>query len=200
MSGRYLTTHDVARLLMVSPGSVRLWSEKGWLPAQTTPGGHRRFLRRDVERFARERGLHLSDALPRELRVLIVDDEAPLVGFLAELLRNCGQPVAVETASDGFEAGQKIHAFQPHVVLLDLMMPGLDGFRACQRIKRDPATYHIRVVAMTGYYSEDNLRASLDAGADAVLAKPFERDALLAALQLDVGWPLPVRSSAAEGP
>jgi CheY-like chemotaxis protein len=53
---------------------------------------------------------------------------------------------------------------------------------------------------MTGYYSEDNLRASLDAGADAVLAKPFERDALLAALQLDVGWPLPVRSSAAEGP
>ena len=92
--------------------------------------------------------------------------------------------VEIALAHSGFEAGYLAREFTPEVILLDLMMPTLDGFEVCEALKKDPATSHIRVVAMTGYHSEENVRRIMELGAAVCLAKPFEVEELLKAIGL----------------
>ena len=179
----FLTPNEVAELLMVSPVTVRQWAQKGYLKAESTPGGHRRFLRQEIERFAREHQLSLQQPDRDELRILIVDDD-PLVAESFTALFEEFPAVITETAGDGFTAGQKMQTFQPHIILLDLLMPGLDGFTICQRLKADPTTRTVRIIAMTAYPSEDNIQRILAAGAEACLAKPADINRLLALIGL----------------
>ena len=174
-----MAPQEVADLFMVSPVTVRQWANKGELKALVTPGGHRRFTRTEGENFARQRGLTLR--FPEELvrRVLVVDDDQQLSGYLVELLSTLPRPLEVETADNGFDAGRKVLAFRPDLVLLDLMMPGLDGFEVCRRIREDPSTRDVRIIAMTGYPSPGNIERILAAGADSCLAKPIDTRALL---------------------
>ncbi|MGE0483504.1 MAG: response regulator [Gammaproteobacteria bacterium] len=182
MEEHALTPADVAALLHVSPVTVRTWASRGELEAIVTPGGHRRFSRAAVERFAAARGIAVRFPASGPLRVLIVDDDAMLAGLLDEVLREAGAATAI--AADGFDAGLALLRFRPAVVLLDLMMPGLDGFAVCNRIKADPASRGIRVIAMTGYPTVDNVERICAAGAERCLAKPFDLDALVALLGL----------------
>jgi len=175
----YLTPNQAAELLMITPATVRQWAEKGVLNAFTTPGGHRRFLASEVERFARERGLTLNVGNSGALRVLIVDDDIPLVGYLIKLLEDYPEQVVTESANNGFDAGLKIREFEPDVVLLDLMMPGLDGFDVCRLLKDDPHTKAIRVIAMTGYPSTEYVEKILASGAELCLPKPIDEEVLL---------------------
>lgn len=179
MNKSYLTPNQVAELLMVSPTAVRQWAEKGDLNALTTPGGHRRFLPGEVERFARKRGLTLNLTNTGALRILIVDDDEQLSRYLVDLLNGFEEEIVTEIANDGFTAGLKVREFEPHVVLLDLMMPGLDGFEVCKQLKGNPTTSAIRVIAMTGYHTEENVKRIIEAGAEECLAKPLDQDLLL---------------------
>ena len=181
----YLTPHEVAELLMVSPTTVRQWASQGKLNSALTPGGHRRFLRADVERFSRQNNLTLPLLDNDSTRILIVDDDDEVSRLLTRLLTYSSSPVESMTASSGFEAGRLLLSFEPHVVLLDLMMPGVDGFDVCREIKRNPETRAIRVVAMTGYYGDENVAGILDAGAEVCLSKPFKLKALLGAIGLE---------------
>jgi excisionase family DNA binding protein len=178
----------VAELLMVNPVTVRQWAARGLLRSVTTPGGHRRFLLRDVEEFARSRG---SAPAPRGSgrpgRVLIVDDDEQLGMYIAELIKSRDRKVAIEIARDGFEAGTKVESFRPHALLLDLMMPGMDGFEVCRRLRARPTLNHVRIVAMTGFASAENVERIMAAGADACLPKPLDSERLLAELGLTAG-------------
>jgi DNA-binding response OmpR family regulator len=84
----------------------------------------------------------------------------------------------VVVASDGFEAGRLVATFRPDIVLLDLKMPGLDGFQICRTIKADPDTSRTVVIAMTGYFSPETETRILECGAVRCFAKPFEPTAL----------------------
>jgi DNA-binding response OmpR family regulator len=119
--------------------------------------------------------------LPDELRegsgkgkVLVVDDEASIRDMLAEHLTTRPKPYEVMTAADGFEAGRLVATFKPDVVLLDLRMPGLDGFQICRTIKADPDTSNTVVIAMTGFYSPETEARILECGAIRCLAKPID--------------------------
>ncbi len=177
----YLTPNEVAAMLMVSPITVRGWTNRGLLKAELTPGGHRRFLVSEVERFIRERPL-LSRK--KGLRVLIVDDDPALGRFLSAWLSGLG--VIVEIASDGFDAGSKVVDFEPDIMLLDLMMPGLDGFDVCKRIKQNPATGGLRIIAMTGYPSPENEQRIIESGAERMLVKPLDTSKLALLLGIPV--------------
>lgn len=181
----YLTPGQVAKLLMVSPAAVRLWAEKGEIKALTTPGGHRRFLPSEVERFSKERGLVAIKKHKVKLSVLIVDDDIQFTNYLTKLLNKFSEKVEVEVANDGFGAGLKVREQEPDIVLLDLMMPGLDGFTVCQRIKSNSITSEIRVIAMTGYPSAENVEKILSSGAEICLSKPIDKNELLQLLGLD---------------
>ena len=181
-----LTPTQVAELLRVSPVTVRHWCLDGKLNFVTTPGGHRRFAYRDIEQYAREHGVRLPADGQQAPRVLVVDDNVDLAYYLMELLEAQGPEIKVDVAHDGFEAGEKLHGFQPNIVLLDLMMPHLDGFDTCRRIKQNAANRHVRVIAMTGYPSDDNVQRILASGAETCLAKPVRAPTLLAALGIDI--------------
>jgi len=183
----YLTPNQVAELLMVSPTTIRQWAEKGELNALTTPGGHRRFLPAEIERFAQERGLILNSGVDSNSasKILIADDDEQLREYLAELLKGLAHQVEVETAKDGFEAGLKINEFMPHILLLDLLLPGLDGFKVCRQLKAGAKTKDIRVIAISGQCSNENVEKIMAAGAEACLPKPLDEKLLL--LQLCLG-------------
>lgn len=170
-----LTPTQVAGLLMVSPITVRQWAQKGMLPAQTTAGGHRRFLRSDVEQFARERGLTIPDL---RQTVLVVDDDHQLNSYLVAVLETQAADVQVYSAYDGFEAGRMVAQHQPEIVLLDIMMPGMNGVQVCKAIKGESSTAHTRVVGMTGHFTDEVESRLLDAGAVVLLKKPFSTEDL----------------------
>lgn len=178
----YLTPNEVAQWMLVSPITVRGWAQKGMLQAEVTPGGHRRFRREEVERFARQWN-PVGNRGP--LRVLIVDDDKSVVGFLKELLEGAADPVTVEVAHGGFEAGRKVHAFAPDIVLLDYMMPGVKGSEVCEQIKQTPGLSHVRVIAMSGFLSPEYEAELLAAGAECCLTKPIDTTHLLRLMGLE---------------
>lgn len=175
-----LTPTEAATRLSVSPITLRKWADKGLIKVITTLGGHRRYPLAEVERLLRRQS-HQGES---PLKIMIVDDDRFVSEILQEFLSSLSLTVVVEIANDGFEAGRKLTIFMPDIILLDLMMPGLNGFDVCQRVKKDPATARIRVIAMTGYPTEENIKRILSAGAEACLAKPVEHSELLAALNL----------------
>lgn len=111
-------------------------------------------------------------------RVLVVDDMEPNVRLLAAKLGH--EYYNVSTAYSGAEALAKAVCDEPDVILLDIMMPGMDGFETCRRLKEDPATRHIPVVMVTALDSSEDRVRGLDAGADDFLTKPVDDVALLA--------------------
>jgi len=84
----------------------------------------------------------------------------------------------LETAADGFEAGLKVVSFKPHLVVLDLVMPGLDGFKLCEQVKSNSETKHIKILIVTGFGSKENAEQALGLGADGYLLKPLNADEL----------------------
>lgn len=172
----FLTPNEVATLLMVSPITVRQWAQKGLLAAQTTAGGHRRFSLDAVASFARERGIDLPGITER---LLIVDDNQQFNNFLADLFTTEVPGLPIHQAFDGFEAGRAVAQHRPSVMLLDVMMPGIDGLEVCKSLKSDSETKNIRVIAMTGHHSPELERKMLSAGADVLLKKPFSAEQVL---------------------
>ena len=180
---RYYKTREVAEMLMVSAITVRNWVRSGKLDAERTLGGHRRFLHKDIVRFAEENGLKLMNQDDNnKLRVLIVDDDVELGNYLQDLMDMVSTETEVKVANDGFVAGGLVQTFSPDVVLLDLIMPGVDGFQVCKAIKQDSSTRDIRIVAMTALHSEENIRRIIDEGAEHCLKKPFTPEQLFSVM------------------
>ena len=109
-------------------------------------------------------------------RVLVVDDVADTAESLAELIRLWDYHVSV--ALDGPAALDAARRLHPEVVLLDIGLPGMDGYEVARQIRRDPATASAQVVALTGYGQEEDRKAALNAGFDHHLVKPVDLEAL----------------------
>ncbi len=111
-------------------------------------------------------------------RVLVVDDILPNVKLLEAKLSS--EYYDVLTATSGLEALEKVKNDAPDIVLLDVMMPGMDGFEVCHKIKSNPAYAHIPVVMVTALTDATDRVKGLEAGADDFLSKPLNDTALMA--------------------
>lgn len=114
-------------------------------------------------------------------RILIVEDEPDLVEVLSIIFRAYGYET--EVAGDGVSALEAIAARPPDLVLMDVMMPRMNGLEVCRRLKQDPATRSLPVVLLTAKAHDVDKANGLEAGADAYLAKPFENVDLIATVQ-----------------
>ena len=141
---------------------------------------------RHLELFACDRGLTLHHGDESEFKVLIVDDDQQFADYMSEAISTLDDSIVVAIANSGFEAGQRVRAFLPHIILLDLMMPGVDGFTVCRQIKSDPVTKSIDIVVVTGLHTPENEERIINAGARMCLAKPIELSVLARELGIDV--------------
>ena len=111
------------------------------------------------------------DAAPTRARILVVDDEPAIREYVTTLLSELGHEILA--AADGAEALQLAREKQPHLVLLDIMMPELSGIEVCRQLRADPRTREIRVIVVSAVDAKRALEESIIAGADDFLAKPI---------------------------
>lgn len=174
-----LSTSQAASLLGVAPGSVINWIDQNELKAGRTPGGHRRIQAEELVGFLRGRGLPVPDELTQAPKVLVVDDEPAVAKLIAKVISAAHPEYEVLVAHDGFAAGELVASARPDVVVLDLRMPGMDGFEVCRRIKARQETRDIFVIAVTAYHSPRARKQILDCGAGAYFVKPLDAEALV---------------------
>jgi len=178
-----LSTITVAKLLGVSVASISTWVDAGQLKAGRTPGGHRRVAKEDLIAFLRRQGLPIPPELQTTPRILIVDDEQSVTEWIAQEIKSAYPNFEVFQANDGYAAGEIMTSAKPDVVILDLRMPGMDGFEVCRRIKAKEETKATAVIAMTGHHSEKTENLIRESGARACFKKPLDIAALIAEVQ-----------------
>lgn len=178
MSVEIFSIPQAAKYCAISRWTLWKLVKTGELKASRTPGGHYRILKKDLESFIFEKEIYpLAHNRSSSKKVLIVDNDPQIRDMLTKMLsRNEYQ---TEVASDGFEAGIKVMEFKPNLVLLDLVMPGMDGFEVCRRLKENSSTSYIKILAITGYDTEENRERSMKAGVDGYMTKPVEKSKLL---------------------
>lgn len=168
------TTGEVADLSHVTINAVKKWINAGKLKAFRTPGGHYRINRDDFKDFVSEFRLQIKDEIfPERKKILITDDVPEVLEFLKGALESReGHSYEVDTATDGYEALIKVGSFNPDLLILDIRMPRIDGLEVCRRLRAEPATHDIKILAITAYAREekDNI---IRAGADYCLPKPL---------------------------
>jgi len=175
-SPRILTTSEVARYCRVTTDGVVKWIRSDKLKAFSTPGGHYRIRRDDFREFLERFDMPVDQDffLAERARILVVDDEPVILELISRCLEEDDDTYVIETAADGYEAGYKVGYFRPDLVILDLMMPGIDGFELCQRIRDNVATAVPRILAITGYPEGSALERIKELGADLCLVKPLQ--------------------------
>lgn len=175
---KLLTSSEVGALLQVNPSSVKKWVDDGLLVAFRTPGGHRRIRAADLVEFLDAHKMpiprHLRDTAKR--RLLLVDDDLAQLRALARAFGRYSDRLEVVSAGNGIDALVLVGSFRPHYVLLDIFMPEIDGLEVCRRLKKNPTTRAVRVIAVTGHSDPALRNKALDAGALACLSKPLDVD------------------------
>jgi excisionase family DNA binding protein len=169
------TTHEVSHLLHVNPRSVINWIEQSLLPSYRTPGGHRRIRRDDLLAFLRKHQIPTPESLVEgKFSVLIVDDEQEIVDIMKVFLQRQGG-YQIATASDGITALIEVGRAKPDLMILDIMIPGVDGIEVCRRIKADSNNRTVIIAVSGNNEHEDRI---LQSGADAFMSKPIDLEKL----------------------
>ncbi len=117
----------------------------------------------------------------KDKKVLVIDDEEELLTLLKVRLESAGYSVSL--ANDGKMGIQQAKEQKPHVILLDLMMPEMDGFQVCQQLKSDQKTEEIPIVALTCLGEEEAAKKALKLGVKSYIVKPFDSEMLLTTLR-----------------
>ncbi|MBI5655732.1 MAG: response regulator [Geobacter sp.] len=114
-------------------------------------------------------------------KILIVEDEESLLKLESILLTSKGYKVT--GVMDGPAALEEVARSRPDLVILDIMLPGIDGFEVCRRIKEDPSTSPIRVIMLTAKKNKQDMERGMQAGADAYITKPFKSAFLIESIE-----------------
>ena len=181
----YISTREAAELLGISLRSAQLWVENGALLAWKTSGGHRRILLHSVQKILDERersAIDLVRAPDARLKVAIVEDDPDVVTLLQMMLTGLDFPCDVQTRSDGFKGLILLGTFRPDVLIADLNMPDMDGFRMLRSIQGSEFAPRKIIVTTALSTSEITERGGVPAEA-LVLQKPYPLSLLENALR-----------------
>ena len=171
-SKKSFTTFEVAEICDVTPVTIQNWSDKEWLRAYRTPGGHRRILREDLMAFLESKNIpHIFNERTGPPKVLVVDDDKNFTELIRDILLLDNSEYEIEIAHNWFRAGLLYANNKPDVVLLDLMLPGVDGFEVCRQIKQGGGGANTAIIAITGLDDPSHKERIMSLGASCFLQK-----------------------------
>jgi excisionase family DNA binding protein len=171
----WLTLGQAAKYLGVAQSTIRKWSDLGRLPAFYTPGGHRRYRRRDLDAFLERSGP--GGRQKQGPLVLIVDDDAGLRSFVKASLELEGY--SVREAASAEEGLAALEEGAPDLILLDVMMPQVDGWEMLRRVQERHGVGSIPVLMFSGKVDEDAAGEAQERGASGFIGKPFDPQQLI---------------------
>ena len=173
------TTGEAAKICKVSQQTIIRCFDSGQLKGFRVPGSRfRRIPREQLYSFMRENGIP-TDALDSGKRkVLVVDDDEDLVELICDTLERHGL-LEVRSVNNGFGAGMLIKEFRPDLIVLDVMLPDINGKEVCTLVRSQKTMDDVRIICISGMVEADKIQQLLDAGANEFMKKPFDVDDLL---------------------
>lgn len=174
------TTHDIARFCDVYPSSVYKWISDGKLRSQETAGGHHRVTREDLVAFLKKLRVPIPSELVTLTRVMIVDDDLEVTRVLERAFGRHRALIRTEVCHDGISALIRIGQQPPDLVILDVVLPKMDGVQVCRVLKTKPETRAVKVIAISGRSTSSIEKKLVAAKVDAFFRKPLDQDELLA--------------------
>jgi len=169
-----ISTQEAAKRCCVSARTIRNWIQNHNLKAFQTAGGQYKLRLVDLEEFVRKNNMFMKE-MGEDLtkkRILCVDDEQDILDVLEVNLSAAGY--SIETAKNGIEAGTKAVNFKPNLMIIDMMMPEMDGFETIRYFKNFEPTKNIPIIALTSLTKLNDIEKIYEAGADSYLAKPIK--------------------------
>jgi two-component system, OmpR family, response regulator len=170
---RIFTTGEAAALCKVSQQTIIRCFDSGRLSGFRVPGSKfRRIPREELLRFMRANSIPTSILEFGRKRVLVVDDDRAIVDMITEILARDNR-LEVHSASNGYDAGLFTERLKPQLVILDYLLPDLNGNHVCQRIRGNEATRDTKILICSGVVRPEEVDGLLAAGAHDFIRKPF---------------------------
>jgi len=167
------TTGEVAEICKVSQQTIIRCFDAGKLLGFRVPGSKfRRIPRQNLIKFMKENSIPLNNLDSGRKRVLIVDDDAEIVELIVDVLVRDGR-FDTKTAVSGYDAGIQTQQFRPDLILLDYMLPDVNGNIVCQTIKKNPEFENTRIIIVSGVVKDSEINMLLKSGAEGFIKKPF---------------------------
>ncbi len=173
------TTGEAAKICKVSQQTIIRCFDSGQLKGFRVPGSRFRRIPRDVlYKFMKENGIPTDALESGKRKALIVDDDVELVELITDALVADGR-FEVRIANNGFDAGMMVKEYHPDIIVLDVMLPDINGKEVCQRVRSDSALDDVRIICISGMVEQDKIQELKLSGANQFLQKPFEVDTLI---------------------
>jgi excisionase family DNA binding protein len=173
------TTGEAAKICKVSQQTIIRCFDSGQLKGFRVPGSRFRRIPRDVlYKFMKDNGIPTDALESGKRKALVVDDDMELVELIRDVLESDGR-FDVRTVNNGFDAGMMVKEYHPDVIVLDVMLPDINGKEVCQRVRSDPAMDDVRIICISGMVEADKIAELKEAGANDFLQKPFEVEQLI---------------------
>jgi len=173
------TTGEAAKICKVSQQTIIRCFDSGQLKGFRVPGSRfRRIPREQLYIFMRENGIPTDALESGKRKVLIVDDDEELVELISDALERDGR-FEIRTANNGFDAGMLVKEYRPDLIVLDIMLPDINGKEVCQRVRSDKSMNEVRIICISGMVEDDKINELKAAGANDFLHKPFEVERLI---------------------
>jgi excisionase family DNA binding protein len=175
----FFTTFEIGQICGVNITTVQNWVKSSKLKAFHTPGGHRRVKREDLVSFMKKFGMPIPEDLAKgPPLIIIVDDEPDILDILEALMKTGEDEIKVLKAASGVEALLMIGETKPDLLILDIMMPGMNGYEVCRKLKEKSVAGNIKIVAISGDHNPAVRDRILASGADLFFTKPLELEKL----------------------
>jgi len=167
------TTGEAAKICKVSQQTIIRCFDNGQLKGFRVPGSRfRRIPREALYKFMKDNGIPTDALESGKRKVLLVDDDQELVELIHKVLEEDGR-FEVRIAANGFDAGMMVKEYRPDLIVLDVMLPDINGKEVCHRVRADTSLEDVRILCISGMIEEDKIQELKLSGADDFLHKPF---------------------------
>jgi two-component system, OmpR family, response regulator len=180
---RIFTTGEAAEVCKVSQQTIIRCFDSGRLTGFRVPGSKfRRIPRDELVRFMKTNNIPTTILDAGKKRILVVDDDAQILDLFQDILTRDGR-FEVSTASNGYDAGMLTEQVRPHLLILDYLLPDINGNIVCQRIRNSTQLRDTRILCVSGVVKPEEVQSLRAAGADEFVKKPFNVSELLKCIE-----------------